>query len=324
MTVSQERSENSLKSSAVRNSLFRDAVAGLRATPKALPPKYLYDDRGSQLFDDICELDEYYPTRTEMAIMQASIGEIASELGSRCVLIEPGSGSSLKTRLLLEELDDIEAYVPIDIAREHLERAVERLRSRYPELTIVPVCGDFTRRMELPLDGFDGTRRVVYFPGSTIGNLHKPEARDMLRNFADMSGRRGAVLIGVDLKKDVAVLERAYNDDQGVTAEFNLNLLHRMNRELGADFRIDRFRHQAVYNGDKGRVEMHLISKEPHEVQLDGTVIRFDKGESVLTECSYKYTPEEFAGLARSAGLEVRNVWLDDNALFSVQYLTAA
>lgn len=309
-------------SNRAREVLRRDAVDGLGRRRKVLPPKHLYDDRGSRLFDDICGLDEYYPTRTEMAIMRAHIAEIASWLGSNCLLIEFGSGGSTKTQLLLKCLKSPAAYVPIDIAKEHLKRAVKLSRLRNPGLRIIPVCADFTCKLDLPLEPFADARRVVYFPGSTIGNFAVPEARDLLRRMANICGPRGAVLLGVDLKKDVRTLENAYNDSKGVTAEFNLNVLLRLNRELDADFRLSRFQHQAFYNEDEGRIEMHLVSNETQTVRLDGTTIEFEEGETILTECSYKYSPAEFARLAHAAGLEVRKVWIDDQNLFSVQCLT--
>jgi dimethylhistidine N-methyltransferase len=323
MSVAQTPEKHSAGDVSAREVLRRDAVEGLRRHRKVLPPKHLYDDRGSRLFDDICELEEYYPTRTEVAIMRAHIRDIAALLGSNCLLIEFGSGSSTKTPLLLEHLDDPAAYVPIDIAGEHLERAARRLSALYPRLRIVPICADFTRSVELPLSDFNGARRVVYFPGSTIGNLALPEARDLLRRMANICGPRGALLLGVDLKKDVATLEDAYNDREGVTAEFNLNVLRRLNRELDADFQLDRFDHQAVYNEGEGRIEMHLVSTDSQTVRMAGTVIEFHEGETILTECSYKYSPADFAALARTAGLEVRKLWTDADQLFSVQYLTS-
>jgi dimethylhistidine N-methyltransferase len=301
----------------------REVVEGLARSPKAIHCKFLYDQRGSELFDRICELPEYYPTRTELGIMRDHAGEMAMRIGPRALLIEYGSGSSLKTPILLDALEDPVAYVPIDISREHLMSSVERLAERYPELEILPVAADYTSPVELPEPRRHPERRVVYFPGSTIGNFEPGEAREFLRRMAGRVDHGGGVLIGVDLEKDDAVLEAAYNDAQGVTAEFNLNLLRRFNRELGADFDLDAFRHLAFYNRDAGRIELHLESLADQTVHLGGEEIHFDRGEQIHTEYSYKYTLGGFRALAAEAGLEVEEVWTDDRRLFSVQYLRA-
>ncbi|MHC5109293.1 MAG: L-histidine N(alpha)-methyltransferase [Planctomycetota bacterium] len=304
--------------------LRRDAVEGLSNDRKTIPSKHLYDDRGSRLFDDICELDEYYPTRTELAIMNDNIEEIAQALGPKGVLIELGSGSSVKTQLLLDKLPDLSAYVPIDIADTHLERTAQDLQTRYTDIPIVPVCADFTKDVELPIDEYDDSRRMVYFPGSTIGNLVAGQAQHLLQRMSEMCEEEGAVLIGVDLHKDTETLENAYNDKEGVTAEFNLNLLQRLNRELDADFQLDKFEHRAVYDEQKKRVEMHLVSQQLQTVNLEGNAIEFEPGESILTEYSHKYSLDGFASTAQKAGLKVEQVWTDDEDLFSVQYLTPA
>lgn len=302
---------------------FREEVArGLRQTPKTLPCKFFYDERGSQLFDQICELPEYYPTRTESAIMCQHIIAIAKLCGPRCLLVEYGSGSSSKTRILLDHLTQPAAYVPIDIAREHLVHSAIALKVRYPKLQVLPVCADYTQRFTLPTPQTSAARVLVYFPGSTIGNFQPHEAQTFLAHIAQLCGPGGGLLIGVDLKKDTRILEPAYNDGQGVTAKFNLNLLRRMNDELGTDFNLNQFRHRAIYNKQVGRIEMHLISECEQTVHLDDLTIAFEPDEIITTEYSYKYSLEDFRQLARRAGLKVEQVWTDERQLFSVQYLT--
>lgn len=301
-----------------------DVLHGLSLTPKTLPCKYFYDETGSRLFDEICQLDEYYPTRTETAIMRAHAGEMAALMGRDVVLVEYGSGSSTKSRILLDHLPDLEAYVPIDISKEHLCRSADCLACEYAGLPIHPVCADYTAPFRLPTFGRENATWSVYFPGSTIGNFHKPEAVRFLRQIARVVGACGGLLIGVDLKKDKRVIEAAYNDRRGITAAFNMNLLRRINRELGADFDLDQFRHYAFYNEDRGRIEMHLRSLASQTVGLNGTEIAFGAGETIFTECSYKYSLDGFACLAAEAGFTVSRVWTDPAHLFSVQYLVAA
>ena len=305
-----------------RQQFLHDVLAGLRSRPKRLPSKYFYDRRGSQLFDRICELEEYYLTRTELAIMRAHADEMAGALGERCVLIEYGSGSSRKTRILLDHLTEPAAYVPVDISREHLFRAAARLARKYPALAVHPVCADFTAPFDLPSLDCGCGPRIVYFPGSTIGNFDPRETVELLGRIADLVGLGGGLLIGADLRKPVSILEPAYNDAQGVTAQFNLNLLARINRELGAEFRLDRFRHHAFFNDAESRIEMHLISTADQSVRIDGAVIDFRRGESIHTENSYKYSLDHFRALAAEAGFRVERVWTDPDALFSVQYLS--
>jgi dimethylhistidine N-methyltransferase len=298
---------------------LHDAVAGLTSTPKRLPSKYFYDQRGSALFERICALDEYYLTRTELAIMRDHASAMADALGPKVLLIEPGSGASVKVRILLDHLRDVVAYVPVDISGRHLEQVTRRLRRDRPQLAVLPVHADFLQAFALP-DGPGAGRRVIYFPGSTIGNFTPPEAAAWLTRMGDVAGPGGGLLIGVDLKKDVAVLEAAYNDREGVTGAFNLNVLHRLRDELGAEVRVDRFEHRAFYNEAEGRIEMHLVSTEPQTIRLDHTDVRFEAGETIHTENSYKYDPEQFRALAASAGWRRATSWTDENAYFSVQY----
>lgn len=300
----------------------QEVVAGLTQPQKVLPCKYLYDEHGSILFDKICNLQEYYPTRTEVGIVQQYAEEIVAELGTRCLLIEFGSGSSLKTRTLLEHLHEPAGYVPIDISREHLLKSAQSLSESYPEVEILPVCADFHEKFELPDPRKNVKRRVVYNPGSTIGNCTPAEAVVMLHDIARICGDGGGLLIGVDLKKDAAILEQAYNDSAGVTAKFNLNILTRINRELDADFQVDAFEHKAIYNDDQSRVEMHLMSKEDQTVTVHDAEIPFAAGETIHTENSHKYDRDDFVALAAEAGWTSQHVWIDSDRLFSVHYLT--
>ena len=302
---------------------LQDVDAGLHATPKWLPSKYFYDQTGSALFDQICELEEYYPTRTEIAILQAHAAEMAQSLGPRILLIEYGSGSSTKTPLLLNQLEQPAGYAPIDVSGGHLARAAAMIDADYPNLPVFPVCADFTAPFELPTVP-QAARQIVYFPGSTIGNFSPPDAERLLQNIAHVCGRQGGALIAVDLKKDRATLERAYNDAAGITAAFNRNILVRINRELDTDFNLDQFAHRAFYNEAAERIEMHLDSLVSQVVYLNGRSISFDKGESIRTEYSYKYSLEGFRDMATAAGLHVQHVWTDPQQLFSVQYLTPA
>jgi dimethylhistidine N-methyltransferase len=303
---------------------FRDDVwAGLGTPRKTLPCKYFYDARGSALFERICDLPEYYPTRTEISIMATHAGAMSERLGARCVLVEYGSGSSRKTRLLLDHLRDPAGYVPIDISRTALADSARALRAAYPGLEVLPVCADYTAALEIPRTRTAAARRGVYFPGSTIGNFTPPQAQRFLAQMARVAGPGGALLVGVDLRKDRVTLERAYDDAAGVTAAFNRNLLARINRELGGDFALDRFAHRALYDEAAGRVEMHLVSTEAQTVRVGGRVFRFERGETIHTENSYKYGLAHFAALAAGAGLVVRDVWTDAADLFSVQLLGA-
>jgi dimethylhistidine N-methyltransferase len=306
----------------VADTFRADVLRGLRRPAKELPCKYFYDEEGSRLFEQICELEEYYLTRTELAIMHRHAGEMADRLGPDCLLVEYGSGSSLKTRLLLDRLPAVAAYVPLDVSCEHLLRSARRLAARYPGLEVLPLCADFTADFSLPAPARPPARRVVYFPGSTLGNFGPPAADALLARIAAVCGPGGALLLGIDLKKDVRVLEPAYNDARGVTAAFNLNLLARINRELGADFDLGGFRHHAPYNRRLGCIEMYLVSLRRQEVRLGGEIISFAEGESILTERSFKYDLDEFRARAPRGGLRVEAVWADARKYFAVLYLT--
>jgi len=301
--------------------LLAEVLEGLTKPQKELPCKLFYDGKGSLLFDEICGLEEYYLTRTEMAIMNRYIDEISTVLGRKCLLIELGSGSSTKIRLLLDHLKEPAAYVPIDISAEHLMKSVSALARDYPKLKIVPVYADYTQPFSLPHFDFPYSRKVTYFPGSTIGNFTQEYASHFLGRIAKRAGRGSGLLIGVDLKKDEKTLEAAYNDRKGITASFNLNILERLNRELGSDFDLKQWRHYAFYNGEKGRIEMHLISLKNQFAHLNGNEIFFRKGETIRTEYSYKYTIEEFEQMV-SDFFQVERVWTDEENKFSVQYLS--
>jgi dimethylhistidine N-methyltransferase len=304
--------------------MLRDVLDGLALPAKNIPSLYFYDQRGSALFDAITQLPEYYPTRTEIAILEAHGGEMAAALGPGVRLIELGSGSAVKTELLLARLDSPAAYVPVEISREHLQAAAARIAADFPELEVLPVTADFTEPFDLPEPKRSKVRRnVAFFPGSTIGNFPRAMAADLLRATRREVGPGGAMLIGVDLVKDRAVLVHAYNDDAGVTAQFNLNLLVRLNRELGADFDVDAFRHEAVWDDAHERIEMRLVSLRPQSVRVAGRAFDFAAGEILVTEYSHKYTPDGFRALAETSGFSVAQVWTDPEALFSVQLLEA-
>jgi dimethylhistidine N-methyltransferase len=309
--------------------LRREAAEGLSGTPKTLPCKFLYDSAGTRLFERICSLEAYYPTRTELGILEAHVQEMADRLGPHCRLVELGSGSAVKTRLLLDALQAPAEYVPVDIAGEQLESTARELRLRYPEIRVTPVWGDYTAGIAIPPAHGAARSTGVFFPGSTIGNFEPAQAVGFLESIARLAGRGGRLLIGVDLRKDRATLERAYDDPEGVTAAFNLNLLDRLNRECGTDFDRGEFRHRAVWNEEKARVEMHLVSRRDQEVRLPGAEgapalrIRFAPGEPIVTEHAYKYTVEGFGTLAGRAGFQVERVWSDPERRFTVQLLRA-
>jgi len=301
--------------------MYLEVLEGLQASPKRLPSKFFYDETGSRLFDAICELDEYYLTRTELSIMDACMEEICAAIGPRAMLIEYGSGSSEKIRRILDAPNDIRVYVPIDISCRFLQESAARIARRYPHIEVRPVCADFSRPFSLPHPRIATQTKTVYFPGSTIGNFHPDEAVAFLKNMAEIIGPGSSLIIGVDLQKEQDILHAAYNDARGITARFNLNQLVRFNRELGSDFDLRRFEHQALYNPQKGRVEMHIVSTDNQTVHINGATIPFRKGETIWTESSYKYTVEGFRKLAARAGFEPVTVWCDAQHFFSIHHL---
>ena len=297
-------------------------VNGLSAPQKQISPKYFYDARGSKLFDDITRLPEYYLTYAELGIMWDNIAEIVELVGKQASLIEFGSGSSLKTRILLEHLSELAAYVPVDISEEHLHASVNQIRDEFPHVDVLPVVADFTQEFSLPAPMVMPVRNIVYFPGSTIGNFECEMAIGLLRVMHHEAGKGGALLIGVDLQKDPAVIEKAYNDSAGVTAQFNLNMLQRLNRDYGANFDVNAYTHSANYDQDNSRVVIKLVSQADQTFEIGDTAFDIAAGETILTEYSHKYTLDGFAAMARTAGFAVEKVWTDAQRLFSVQFLT--
>lgn len=297
-----------------------EVLQGLASRPRRIAPKFFYDERGSRLFDAICDLPEYYPTRAEMEILEFSADEVARLVGPGSTLIELGSGASKKIRLLLEAVRP-QRYLGIDISREFLRQSVQQLARDYPWLEVHAACADFMQDFELPGSAGEG-KNLAFFPGSTIGNFEPHDALAFLQRVRSLIQPDGALLIGVDLKKDPQVLHAAYNDSAGVTAQFNLNLLQRLREELGVEVNPQGFRHHAFYNAARGRIEMHLVSRRTQDIRLLGQRFHFNPGECIHTENSYKYSLEEFHALARTAGLQPRQVWLDSARLFSVHYLS--
>lgn len=302
-----------------RASMIQEVVDGLQNEQKTLPSKYFYDEKGSQLFDEITELEEYYPTRTERKILEDNVEEIALYLGEKVLLIEPGSGSSSKTKILLGNMENICCYIPMDISGDYLNKVAEQLRKQFPNITILPLAADYTQPFQLP-ESSPNARKVVFYPGSTIGNFKKEKVEQFLKVIHDIIGKDGAVLIGADLKKEVSVLEDAYNDSKGVTAAFNKNIFTHLNNVIGSDFKPELFDHKSVWNEEKGRIEMHLFVQEDHSLRINGDTIFLEKGESIHTENSHKYTLDGFSEMV-SDWFEVKKVWMDDNEYFSVQYL---
>jgi dimethylhistidine N-methyltransferase len=298
--------------------------AGLARTPRRLSSKYFYDAAGSALFEAICEQPEYYLTRAELALMHAHVDDIAATLGPDVLLLEYGSGSGIKTRMLLEHLQTPVAYVPVEISRSALKASVEDLGQQFPAIEMLPVCADFTQPVSLPRARRRQRRSVIYFPGSTIGNFDSHDAASLLRHMHQEMGAGGAALVGVDLVKDPAVIEAAYNDAAGITARFTLNMLTHLNRELGASFDLDGFTHRAKYNPMAERVETFLVSRRDQDVVVAGRTFHFDPDEAILVELSCKYSPSSFARLAGRANLRVTKAWRDPDALFSLQLLTRA
>ena len=297
-----------------------EIIEGLGQPEKMVSPKYFYDERGSQLFDQITHLPEYYPTETELGIMVDNIAEIATLVGENASLIEFGSGSSRKTRVLLKNLERLAVYVPVDISEDHLLESANKIRSEFPGLEILPVVTDFTRPFGLPSPAIMPLRNIVYFPGSTIGNFTNEAALELLKVMYHEAGEDGALLIGVDLQKDPQIIERAYNDSAGVTAKFNLNMLRHLNREFGFDFDLEGYKHSAQYDTVAGRMEIRLVSLKDQVVKTGDEEFSIRDGEAILTEYSHKYTLQGFAEMTRRAGFDVQRVWMDTDSLFSVQY----
>lgn len=300
---------------------LEEIQAGLRLPQKMISPKYFYDERGSKLFEKICELPEYYLTRTEVGIMQAHAGEMANAIGPRPYVIEFGIGSGLKTRLLLDALLQPVAFAPVDISAEHLAETVNELALSFPDIEMLPVAADFTQPFPLSRPSRSPNRNLVYFPGSTIGNFEAAQAGKLLRVMRQMAGKEGCIIIGIDLKKDSYIIDNAYNDSQEITSSFNLNLLRHLNREFGTDFDIGQFRHQAIYDETAGRIEMRLVSQCKQTVRIAGLEANFTEGESIITEYSHKYSPQEFLDLADSAGFAPVQAWTDANQWFGIHLL---
>lgn len=300
--------------------IYGEILDGLRQDPPMVASKYLYDKKGSQLFEEICELPEYYLTRTELELTRTCVDDLAAQLGSRPRLIELGSGSGLKTRILLRRLFDVDAYVPVDISPSALRQCTQSVGAEFSDLKITPVCADYTDEFELPQQGFQG-RNVLYYPGSTIGNFKPAQARQFLSRLTDLAGPGGHLIIGVDLRKDRSVLEAAYNDSQGVTAAFNRNVLHRINRECEATFVPEKFEHRAIYDEERGRIEMRLISTEDQEVFFPTERLSFERDDFIVTEYSHKFTVEQFIELSEASGWRTRSLWTDRDQYFSLWLL---
>ncbi len=306
------------------STMEREILDGLLETPKRIASKYFYDARGSELFEAICELPEYYPTRTESAILGKHAHEMAERIGPNAIVIEFGSGSSTKTRILLDALLTPKAYIPVDISEELLLTSAAQLRMDYPDLIVEPVHADYTSKFSLPEIAQHAGRVIAFFPGSTIGNFEPQKATKFLKLIATLVGEHGALLIGVDLRKSIEILEPAYNDRQGITAKFNLNVIARLRRELATDLSEADFEHYAFFNSEESRIEMHLIAKRDFRASIAKQHIVFRKGEHVITEYSYKYSLEAFNALASDAGFAPSEVWKDSDDLFSVQLLEVA
>jgi L-histidine N-alpha-methyltransferase len=301
--------------------ILGDVLTGLAQSPKRLPSKYFYDRRGSALFELITRQPEYYLTRTELALLQASAGQIADAVGPRAHVVEYGSGSGKKTRLLLNALKDPVAYTPIEISPSALAATVRKLDGRFGPLEVLPVCADFTQPVPLPGPAREADHALIFFPGSTLGNFDADEAISLLRAMGQTMGTRGRALIGIDLQKSRSIVEPAYNDRKGVTASFTLNLLVRLNRELGSNFDLDGFAHRAIYVEERSRIETFLVSHKDQEVHVAGWSFRFAAGELMQVEYSHKYTDSYFDGLADQAGLRVTHGWNDPKDWFGLRLL---
>ncbi len=317
--VALARSRQPLQEGGEDEAFASDVIGGLTSTPKRVPPKYFYDAAGSHLFDRITEQPEYYPTRCEMRILEAHAGDIAKLMPAGAALVEFGSGSNKKARILLKAAPQLACYVPVDICGEMLEQEAAELRPDFPELKVLPVTADFTQSFELPPEAKAAPVRVGFFPGSTIGNFEPHEAAAFLRHAGNILGPGARLIVGADLIKPAEVLNAAYNDKDGITAKFNLNLLNRINRELGGNFHLDCFEHHAFFNRERNRVEMHLASLKRQKVRVGGETIDFRAGETIHTENSYKYSIEKLTALARGAGWRPLGAWTDARNYFSIQ-----
>ena len=305
-----------------RSDFLQQALGGLSTSPRTLPSKFFYDERGSDLFQQICELPEYYVTRTETEILRRYIPQMAASIGENAEIVGFGTGAGIKTRMLLEHLENPIAYVPVDISKQRLTDSAEALSREMPALEVLPVCADYLQSLTLPTPARKPEHIAVFFPGSTIGNMEPHIARDFLKRVAQLCGHSGGLIIGVDLQKPREILEPAYNDRAGVTAAFNRNLLVRANRQLGADFDLKRWRHRAIYNEKASRIEMHLLSEGKQIVHLGGREFHFADDEKIITEFSYKHTIEGFTALAASAGFLPPRVWTDAKTFFAVFHFT--
>lgn len=304
-----------------REQILADTLAGLSRTARQLPSKYFYDARGSRLFERITHTPEYYPTRTELALLNRVLPDIARVVGPRLHVVELGSGSGRKTALLLAALQDPVAYTPIEISRAALLSSIDHLAPALPDVEMLPVCADFTRPVDVPAPEREPARRLLFFPGSTLGNFAGEDALSLLRAMRQTMGDHGLALIGIDLHKDPALIEAAYNDAEGITAAFTLNLLVRLNREVGSDFDLDGFRHRARYSTERLRIETDLVSQRAQDVHLDGRTFHFEAGEAIRVEYSHKYTDDGFGALVRQAGLQVAQRWDADSPAYGLRLL---
>ena len=323
MSLLSEKTANVASAERMFDEERMEILEGLTARQKRISPKYFYDQRGSELFDEICELAEYYPTRTEARIMEENSAEIARYVGPGAAVIEFGAGANEKACRLLSRLDEPVAYVPVEISGDYLHEQARDLQRHFPGLSIKPVVADFTKPFDLPEHPVEPKRNLIFFPGSTIGNFTRIYARELLELMLREARPGGGLLIGVDLIKNLDIVRAAYNDTRGVTAAFNHNVLHHLNEGLGADFRPELFRREAIYDTDFDRIEMRLVSLRKHTVNVSGETIEFDRDEHIVTEYSHKYSLEGFAALASSAGWRHEAAWTDRDRLFSVHYLSA-
>jgi len=303
-----------------RQTMLKEVITGLSKSQKTLPSKYFYDNRGSELFEKICQLDEYYLTRTELSIMRNNINDICRALGGNISLVELGSGSSKKTRLILDHANNIHSYIPVDISEDFITDIVKDLEKEYPNLKIQPVAADYTKSFSIPENCESGSRKIAYYPGSTIGNFTRDNARHFIGSISQLVGKEGGLLIGFDLIKDRKKLIEAYDDSAGVTAAFNKNILVRINRELNADFSIDGFDHKALFNESAERIEMHLVSTSDQKVTVSGREFFFEEGETIHTENSHKYSMESFRKMTAPYFENVTS-WTDAEGQFCIQFL---